>query len=109
MVEINLFSLYLCSMNIEQRAIDDKLATIFKVLSDPHRISILRILHENGHEMTCGEVGERLNLAKSTVSYHFKALRKDGLTNTRQVSQTKLLSINETTFEQYLPHFFDVL
>ncbi|HAT55474.1 MAG TPA: transcriptional regulator [Lactobacillus sp.] len=96
-------------MNIEQITTDKRLAEIFKVLSEPHRISILRILHENRREMTCGEVGEQLNLAKSTVSYHFKALRQAGLTNTRQVSQTKLLSINETTFEQYLPHFFDVL
>lgn len=98
----------LISMNIEKQT-DEELARIFKVLSEPNRISILRILKYSQHEMTCSEISDRLNISPSTVSYHFKALRKAGLTNTRQVAQTKLLSINERTFQKYLPNFLDSL
>lgn len=95
-------------MDIEQRT-DQKLADIFKVLSEPNRISILRILQHSNRELTCGEVSRQLNISPSTVSYHFKALRKAGLTNTRQMAQAKLLSINRETFQKYLPIFLDSL
>lgn len=95
-------------MSIEQRT-DQKLADIFKVLSEPNRISILRILQHSNRELTCSEVSRQLNISPSTVSYHFKALRKAGLTNTRQMAQAKLLSINRETFQKYLPNFLDSL
>lgn len=94
-------------MNIEQR--DHQLAEIFKVLSEPNRIRILRILYHAGRELTCSEVSQQLNISKSTVSYHFKALRLAGLTHTRQVAQTKYLSIDQQMFNRYLPHFLDTL
>ena len=94
-------------MNIEQQ--DQTLATIFKVLGEPHRIQILRILVHAGRELTCSEVSSRLALSKSTVSYHFRAMRLAGLTHTRQVAQVKYLSINTTVFDQYLPGFLATL
>ncbi|WP_424321592.1 ArsR/SmtB family transcription factor [Lacticaseibacillus chiayiensis] len=94
-------------MDIEQE--DKTLANIFKVLGEPHRIEILRILYHAGRELTCTEVSAQLNLSKSTVSYHFRAMRLAGLTNTRQVAQTKYLSINTTVFEQFLPGFLATL
>jgi DNA-binding transcriptional ArsR family regulator len=94
-------------MTIEQE--DQHLAAIFKVLSEPNRIRILRILYHAGRELTCSEISQQLNISKSTVSYHFKALRLAGLTNTRQAAQTKYLSINEHAFNRYLPHFLDSL
>lgn len=96
-------------MVIEQRAKDQKLSEIFKTLSEPNRIEILRILYHSEHELTCSEVSHQLNISKSTVSYHFKALRHAGLTNTRQSAQTKFLSINTDTFNRYLPSFLDSL
>ncbi|MDE7512281.1 ArsR/SmtB family transcription factor [Pediococcus pentosaceus] len=84
-------------------------AEIFKVLSDPNRLSMIRILHKKQREMTCGEVGEQLEVSKSTVSYHFKILRSVGLTNTRKEAQSKFLSLNYDTFNQYLPGFLDSL
>ncbi|MDN6716895.1 MAG: helix-turn-helix domain-containing protein, partial [Lacticaseibacillus paracasei] len=41
-------------MNIEQA--DQTMANIFKVLGEPHRIEILRILYHAGRELTCSEV-----------------------------------------------------
>ncbi|MDN6052798.1 MAG: ArsR/SmtB family transcription factor [Lactobacillus sp.] len=94
-------------MDIEQT--DQKLATIFKVLGEPHRIEILRILYHAGRELTCSEVSTQLKLSKSTVSYHFRAMRLAGLTHTRQVAQIKYLSINTALFEQFLPDLLATL
>lgn len=84
-------------------------AEIFKVLSDPNRLNMIRILYTNKKEMTCGEVGEKLEVSKSTVSYHFKLLRSVGLTITRREEQRKYLSLNYDTFEKFLPGFLDSL
>lgn len=94
-------------MNIEQR--DQKIAQIFKVLAEPNRLKIIRVLYQAQREMTCGEVGKELNISKSTVSYHFKALRLVGLTNTRKIAQEKYLSVNIETFRTYLPGFLGTL
>ena len=94
-------------MNIGQA--DQTMANIFKVLGEPHRIEILRILYHAGRELTCSEVSAQLNLSKSTVSYHFRAMRLAGLTNTRQVAQIKYLSINTTAFDRFLPGFLATL
>ncbi|GEO48620.1 ArsR/SmtB family transcription factor [Companilactobacillus kimchii] len=94
-------------MKIDKK--DIQRAEIFKVLSDPNRLQMIRILYQAHRELTCGEVGEKLDLSKSTVSYHFKKLRKVGLTNTRKEAQIKYLSLNMDTFEKYLPGFLAVL
>ncbi|MQS88228.1 ArsR/SmtB family transcription factor [Companilactobacillus mishanensis] len=94
-------------MTIEQK--DITRSEIFKVLSDPNRLQMIRILYLSGREMTCGEVGEKLSVSKSTVSYHFKILRSVGLTNTRREARNKFLSLNINTFNKYLPGFLDSL
>ncbi|AEJ31290.1 transcription regulator [Leuconostoc sp. C2] len=98
---------YACFMTLEQT--DLQRTEIFKVLSDINRLRIIRVLHHAQREMTCGEIGEKLNISKSTVSYHFKMLRQVGLTNTRRASQSKYLSLNDHTFNNFLPGFLDSL
>lgn len=88
---------------------DEKRVEIFKTLSDSNRLRMIRILHQAHRELTCGEVGEKLNINKSTVSYHFKLLRSVGLTNTRRDGQNKFLSIRQETFDKFLPGFLDSL
>ncbi|CUW14327.1 helix-turn-helix transcriptional regulator [Leuconostoc gelidum subsp. gasicomitatum] len=94
-------------MTLEQA--DLQRTEIFKVLSDISRLSIIRTLNQSGREMTCGEIGQQLNISKSTVSYHFKMLRAVGLTITRKEAQSKLLSLNYQTFDKFLPGFLDSL
>ncbi|USS90497.1 ArsR/SmtB family transcription factor [Fructilactobacillus carniphilus] len=79
---------------------DDQLAQSFKALADPNRIRILKILLASDRELTCGEVSDQLNIAISTVSYHFKILRHAGITNMRKVGHEKLLSINQPVAAQ---------
>ena len=59
--------------------------------------------------MSCGEIGDQLDINKSTASYHFKTLREAGLTTTRKVGQNKFVSLNLDVFNTVLPGFLDTL
>ncbi len=66
---------------------DAALAALFRALSHPARIAILRALAERG-ECVCGEIVEVLPLAQSTVSQHLKQLRESDLI-TGEIEGTK--------------------
>ncbi|MCC7667278.1 ArsR/SmtB family transcription factor [Liquorilactobacillus satsumensis] len=96
-------------MNIKLSDNDFRRAEIFKCLSDPNRLQLIRLLYKNKKEMSCTELGEHLNLTLSTVSYHFKALRLAGLTNTIKDGRTKYVSLRYETFAKFLPGFLETL
>lgn len=88
---------------------DEYRVKILKALADEVRLKIVRMLYAKHRELNCGEIGENLQLNKSTVSYHFKTLREAGLTTTRRVAQNKFVSLNEEVFNEFLPGFLDSL
>ena len=96
-------------MIIEQKNKDQIKVQIFKALADESRLEIIRILRDQKTELSCGEVGEKINITKSTASYHFKTLREAGLTSTRKETRSKYVKLNLDTFEKYLPGFLDSL
>ncbi|NRD78496.1 helix-turn-helix transcriptional regulator [Bacillus sp. BRMEA1] len=96
-------------MIIEQKDKDAIRVAIFKALADETRLDMLRMLKEVGKEMSCGEIGEKVNITKSTASYHFKILREAGLTSTRKEAQNKFVQLRLDTFNEYLPGFLDSL
>ncbi len=51
--------------------------TIYKALADPTRRDILALLRER--DMTAGELADRFDLAKPTLSGHFSVLKAAGL------------------------------
>ncbi|MCY7795473.1 helix-turn-helix domain-containing protein [Bacillus spizizenii] len=73
------------------KLLDDQIrAQKCKALSDESRLAIIRTLYYSGKELSCGEVGEKCNIVKTTAFYHFKTLRED-------------------TFQTYLPSFLETL
>lgn len=88
---------------------DELRSKLFKALSEPIRIQIIRFLRDRKAEVTCGEIGDNLNMTKSMASYHFKILREAGLTFTRKESREKYVSLNNEMFQTYLPNFLDSL
>jgi DNA-binding transcriptional ArsR family regulator len=82
---------------------------VFKALSDPVRLQILRYLKRVGRGVTCGEVGREISMSKSTGSYHFKTLREAGLINTRRESREKYVSLNREAFDTYVTGFLKAL
>lgn len=55
---------------------------VFKALSDPHRIQILKLLKER--ERNGGEILESVNIVQSTLSHHMKSLTEAGLVTARR-------------------------
>ena len=96
-------------MIIKQLSDNEIRVHIFKALSDEVRLNIVAMLFEKKTELSCGEIGDTLDINKSTASYHFKTLREAGLTTTRKVGQNKFVSLNTDTFDEILPGFLDTL
>lgn len=78
----------------------DTLAELFKALSNPNRLQIfyrlascckpgtVGIIDANESASAyVGELGEELDIVKSTVSHHIKELRRVGLIRTRRQGQ----------------------
>ena len=61
-----------------------ELITIFKALSDPLRLRILRVLIANGHEAYGGELAKTLKIPAYRLSRHLKVLKSSGLVNERR-------------------------
>lgn len=55
-------------------ALDD----VLRALSDPTRREVVRLLARSG-PLTAGELADRFDLARSTMSGHFNVLRQAGL------------------------------
>lgn len=58
----------------------DRVAVIFKALSDPVRVKLLHHISANCCSSVCGcHMPERLGIGQSTLSYHLSKLMKAGL------------------------------
>ena len=101
---------YYCCTTVELfDADDERRVSVFKALSDPTRIAILRYLKREARGVTCGEVAQRIDMSKSTGSYHFRLLREAGLITTRKDAREKYVAINRQTFDTYVSGFLDSL
>ena len=94
----------------------ERLATMFKALSNPHRLNIFVRLamccqdgtrwEEDVFGCSCiGEVAQNLGISPSTVSHHVKELRQSGLIRTERVGQQIRCWIEPETL-RYLADFF---
>ena len=54
----------------------------FKAIADPTRREILRLLRRG--EMTAGELAERFDMTKPTMSHHFAVLKDAELISSRR-------------------------
>lgn len=80
--------------HIAHPALDEiALPAVLYALSDPIRLRIVRRLRAAGTELSCQEA-TGADLPKSTMSFHFKALREAGLTRTRQAGRNYFSVIN---------------
>ena len=61
---------------------NEDIAIVFKALSDPRRIQIVKLL-QNGEECAC-ELIEKTGMPQSTLSYHMKVLCKSGIVKARE-------------------------
>jgi DNA-binding transcriptional ArsR family regulator len=86
----------------------EDLAGIFRVLGDPTRIEILRLLI-GGEEVACTTLEEILPLSKSTISYHIKALKSVGLIKVRKDGRYYHYTLQRERLDAILPGAAGVL
>jgi DNA-binding transcriptional ArsR family regulator len=73
---------------------------VFKALSDPTRREVLRLLR--GGEMTAGELAERFDMTKPSMSHHFAVLKQADLIGSRRDGQQVYYFLNTTVVEDVL-------
>jgi DNA-binding transcriptional ArsR family regulator len=72
----------------------------FKALADPTRREILRLLR--GGEMTAGDLAERFDMTKPSMSHHFSVLKQADLIGSRREGQQIFYFLNTTVVEDLL-------
>ena len=72
----------------------------FKALADPTRREILDLLRKG--EMTAGELAERFDMTKPSMSHHFSILREADLVTSRKEGQTIWYGLNTTVLQDFV-------
>jgi ArsR family transcriptional regulator, arsenate/arsenite/antimonite-responsive transcriptional repressor len=80
-------------MNIDLNA-------IFKALNDPTRREILDFLKEK--DLTAGEIADKFNISKPSISHHLDLLRQAGLVVSVKEGQFIYYSLNTTVMDEMI-------
>jgi len=80
---------------------------IFRALADPTRRQILRLLGDR--EMTAGDLAERFEMTKPSMSHHFSVLKDADLIRFRRDGQQIWYSVNTTVLQDVLTWAMDLL
>ncbi len=81
---------------------DISLDRVLGALSDPIRRDILQRIASDGPQF-CGDLDLRYDVAKSTMSYHFKVLRESGLMHTEAVGKHRQITRRDSAIEKHFP------
>ena len=73
---------------------------VLKALAHPTRREILQML--KAREMSAGEIAERFDLTKPTLSGHFNVLREAGLVDVQRKGTTLIYRLNASVLEEAL-------
>ena len=91
---------------------DLSLPTIFYALGDPVRLSIVAELakaSETDEKKACLDFHVDANMAKSTLSFHFKVLREAGLVRMVPQGRRVLVSLREEDLEARFPGLLEAV
>ena len=82
------------------------LAGVLYALGDPNRLEIVQLLAKQG-EQPCNAFD--CNLAKSTISHHFKILRESGVIHSSKSGTQHLNSLRREALEQRFPGLLETV
>ena len=80
---------------------------VFRALADPTRREILRLLGRA--EMTAGELAERFDMTKPSMSHHFTVLKEAYLVRSRREGQQIWYSVDTTVVQDVLTWVIDLM
>ena len=75
----------------------------FKALNDATRRDILEMLKQS--DMTAGEIADRFNISKPSISHHLDLLKQADLVTSRKEGQFITYSINLTVVDELVKWF----
>jgi DNA-binding transcriptional ArsR family regulator len=78
----------------------------FKALADPTRREILRLLRQG--EMSAGQLAERFDMTRPSMSHHFAVLKQADLVSSRREGQQIIYTLNTTVMEDVLAIVWDL-
>ncbi len=78
---------------------DENLVRVLRALADKSRFRMVQEIAAAG-ELSCGQVGERFDLAQPTVSHHLKILADAGLLLVRREGQHGIASVNHGLLDE---------
>lgn len=73
---------------------------LFKALNDPTRRQILDLLR--GGDLNAGDIAERFDMTKPSISHHLDLLRQAGLVESVRQGQFITYSLNTTVLDELL-------
>ena len=73
---------------------------LFKALNDPTRRQILDLLR--GGDLNAGDIAERFDMTKPSISHHLDLLRQAGLVESVKQGQFITYSLNTTVLDELL-------
>jgi DNA-binding transcriptional ArsR family regulator len=79
----------------------------FKALADPTRREILGLLRRG--EMTAGDLAERFDMTKPTMSHHFAVLKEADLLTSRREGQQIWYGLNTTVVQDLMAWAMDLI
>lgn len=86
------------------RSDDQQLTAIFRALSEPLRMEIIRRMNEVD-ELPCTVLEEELPISKSTISYHMKQLYNAGLIDIRKDGRYYHYRLRRDLISYYMHQF----
>lgn len=87
---------------IDEVAVDD----VLQALADPTRRTIVRMLIADG-DRACGTFG--LKVAPSTLSHHFRSLRKAGLIRQHDVGRQRMNTLRLDELDRRFPGLVETI
>ena len=79
------------------------MSSVFKALSDPTRRRVLQLLRQG--PMTAGEISDRFDVSKPTMSAHFAVLKEADLVHAEKAGKSVIYHLKLSVLEEALLGF----
>ena len=79
------------------------MSSVFKALSDPTRRKVLHLLRQG--PMSAGELSDRFDVSKPTMSAHFAVLKEADLVHAEKVGKSVIYHLKLSVLEEALLGF----